>query len=142
MADIFGYSRTGASDVFVADKSRLSIAGVSGTDLIQGWQLNYSQQIQPIYEIGSSKLYWAKGNPVGQGTIARIVGNSFLSMTSDICDKGTTVTITNASGACSGGNVSISCTGSICTSIGFQAQAGQPTVSESLTFLFASLSVK
>lgn len=141
MADIFGYSRTTASDVFVADRSRLSIAGVSGTDLIQSWQLQYSQQIQPIYEVGSSKLYWAKGNPIGQGSIGRIVGSSFLQMSSDICDKGTTITITNASGSCSGGSVGLSCTGAICTSIGFSAQAGQPTVSESVSFQFASLSV-
>lgn len=141
MADIFGYSRTTASDVFVADRSLLSIVGVAGVDLIQSWGLQYSQQIQPIYEIGSSKLYWAKGNPLGQGSIGRIVGNTFLTMSSGICDKGTTITITNASGSCSGGSVGLTCTGAICTSIGFSAQAGQPTVSESVSFQFASLSV-
>lgn len=141
MADIFGYSRTTASDVFVADKSSLAISGVSGTDLIQNWQVQYTQQLQPIYEVGSSKLYWAKGNPLGQGTIGRIVGSSFLRMSTDVCDKGTTISISNASGACSGGSVGLSCTGAICTSIGFSAQAGQPTVSESVSFQFASLTV-
>lgn len=139
--DIFGYSRSGASDVFVADKSRLSITGVSGVDLIQGWQITYQQNITPIYEIGSSKLYWAKGSPIGQGQIGRIIGNTFLHMGTDICDKGATIQITNASGSCSGGSVSLTCTGSICTSVGFQAQAGNPTVSESVSFQFASLSV-
>lgn len=143
MADIFGYNRTGASDVFVADRSRLSIVGVDGVDLIQGWQITYQQNIQPIYEVGSSRIFWAKGNPIGNGSISRIVGNSFLRMSGDICDKGTTLSITNASGACSTNSrgIGLTCTGAICTSVGFSAQAGNPTVSEQLAFMFTSLSV-
>ena len=141
MADIFGYNRTGASDVFVADRSRLSIVGVDGVDLVQGWQIGYQQSIQPIYEVGSSRIFWAKGNPMGSGSISRVVGNSILRMTSDICDKGTTIVISNASGACTGGQVSITCLGAICTNVGFSAQAGNPTVSESVAFQFTSLQV-
>ncbi len=141
MADIFGYNRTGASDVFVADKSKLTIVGVEGVDLIQNWSIQYTQSIQPIYEVGSSRLFWAKGNPIGQGSIARIIGTTFLSMTSDICDKGTTVVISNASGACSGGGISLTCSGAICTSVGVSAQAGNPTVSESIGFQFAALDI-
>ena len=141
MADIFGYNRSTAADVFVADKSRLTIVGVEGVDLIQSWNVSYQQQIQPIYEIGSSKLYWAKSNPIGGGSIGRIVGNTFLRMSSDICDKGTTIVISNASGTCSGGEVGLTCTGAICTSVGFSAQAGNPTVSESVSFQFAALEV-
>ena len=141
MADIFGYNRTGASDVFVADRSKLSIVGVDGVDLIQGWQIGYQQSIQPIYEVGSSRIFWAKGNPLGSGNISRIVGNTLLQMTHDICDKGTTITISNASGACTGGAVNLVCTGAICTSVGFSAQAGNPTVSESVAFQFTSLQV-
>ena len=141
MADIFGYNRGGAADVFVADRSRLTIVGVDGVDLIQNWSVQYQQNIQPLYEVGSSRLFWAKSNPIGSGSIGRIVGQSFLTMSHDICDGGTTVTITNASGSCSGGQVALSCVGAICTSIGFSAQAGNPTVSESLAFQFASLKV-
>lgn len=139
MADIFGYNRAAASGVFTSDKSKLSIAGASGVDLIQGWQVNYAQQLTPIYEIGSSRLFWAKGNPVGQGTISRVVGRNFLKMASDVCDKGRTITISNTAGACSGGGVSLSCIGAICTSVGFSAQTGMPTVSEQVTFQFTSM---
>ena len=141
MADIFGYNRTGASDVFVADRSKLTIVGVTGVDLIQSWQVNYQQNIQPIYEIGSSRLFWAKSNPVGSGSIGRIVGSSFLKMSGEICDKGTTLQITNASGTCSGGSVGLTCIGAICTNVGFSAQAGNPTVSEQVAFQFTALSV-
>ncbi len=141
MADIFGYNRTGASDVFVSDRSKLTIVGVDGADLIQGWSISYQQSISPIYEVGSSRLFWAKGNPSGTGSISRIIGSNFLSMTSDICDKGTTVSISNTAGSCSGGGVTLTCTGAICTQVGFSAQAGNPTVSESVGFMFASLSV-
>lgn len=141
MADIFGYNRTGASDVFVADRSRLRIVGVDGVDLIQGWQIGYQQTIQPIYEVGSSRIFWAKGNPIGSGSISRVVGKTLLMMSHNICDTGTTVIISNASGACSGGEVNLTCSGAVCTSVGFSAQAGNPTVTESVTFQFASLSV-
>lgn len=139
--DIFGYNRGTPTDVFVADRSRLTIVGVDGVDLIQGWSVQYSQQITPIYEVGSSRIFWAKGNPMGQGSISRIVGSNFLRMSSDICDRGTTVVISNTAGSCSGGEVSLTCTGATCTSIGFSAQAGSPTVSESVSFQFAALEV-
>lgn len=141
MADIFGYNRTGASDVFVADRSTLTIVGVDGVDLIQGWQVNYQQNIQPIYEVGSSRIFWAKGNPIGGGSISRIVGTSFLNMSGEICDGGHTIAIRNASGACSGGELGLVCTGAVCTSVGFSAQAGNPTVSENLAFQFTSLNL-
>ena len=137
--DIFGYNRGTPTDVFVADKSKRSIVGVDGVDLIQNWSVQYQQQITPIYEVGSSRIFWAKGNPTGNGSIGRIVGSTFLRMSSDICDKGTTIQIENASGACSSGAVSLTCTGAICTSIGFSAQAGSPTVAEQLSFMFAAL---
>lgn len=139
MADIFGYNRTGASDVFVADRSKLTIVGVDGVDLIQGWQIGYQQSIQPIYEVGSSRIFWAKSNPMGSGSISRVVGSTFLQMTHDVCDKGTAITITNASGACAGGSVNLVCVGAICTSVGFSSQAGNPTVSQSVAFQFTSL---
>lgn len=141
MADIFGYNRTGASDVFVADKSKLTIVGVDGVDLIQSWSISYTQSLQPIYEVGSTRIFWAKSNPVGGGNIGRIVGTSFLRMSTDLCDKGTTIQITNSAGSCAGGQVNLTCTGAVCTSIGFQAQAGNPTVAESVAFQFTSLSV-
>lgn len=139
--DIFGYNRGTPTDVFVADKSKLVIVGVDGVDLIQGWSIQYSQQITPIYEVGSSRIFWAKGNPMGQGSIGRIVGANFLRMSSDICDRGTTIQISSVSGSCQSGSVSLTCTGAICTSIGFSAQAGNPTVSESVSFQFAALEV-
>lgn len=141
MADIFGYNRTAASGVFVADKSKLTITGASGVDLIQGWSIQYQQSISPIYEVGSSRLFWAKGTPLGSGSISRIVGSSFLSMSGETCDRGKTLTITNASGSCETDSVSITCLGALCTSIGFSSQAGNPTVAEQASFQFTGLEV-
>ena len=139
MADIFGYNRSTAADVFVADKSRLSIAGVSGVDLIQSWSVSYQQQIQPIYEIGSSRVYWLKANPIGSGSISKIVGSGVLKMGTSLCDtSGTSITI-RAGGSCKGGSVNISCSGVVVTSVGFQSSAQTPIVTQNLGFMFASL---
>lgn len=63
-------------------------------------------------------------------------------MSTEICDRGTTISITNASGSCNGAaGVGLTCTGAICTSIGFSAQAGNPTVAESVSFQFSSLQI-
>jgi hypothetical protein len=78
---------------------------------------------------------------MGSGSISRVVGSTLLQMTHDICDAGTTITITNASGACSGGQVNLVCTGAMCTSVGFSSQAGNPTVAQSVSFQFTSLQV-
>lgn len=140
MADIFGYNRSGSTDIFTSEKSRLSISGVSGADsLIQNWQLNYQQQIQPIYEIGSSRVYWLKANPVGSGSISKIVGSGVLRMGTSLCDtSGTSITI-RAGGSCKGGSVNISCSGVVVTSVGFQSSAQTPIVTQNLGFMFASL---
>lgn len=141
MADIFGYNRSGATDIFTAEKSTLSIGGVEGAkSLIQNWQVNYQQQIQPIYEIGSSRVYWIKSNPVGNGSISKIVGADLLKLGTSLCDaSGTSISI-NAGGSCkSGGVVNIKCTGVVVTSVGFQSSAQTPTVSQNVGFMFSSL---
>ena len=68
--DIFGYKRQKPKGVFSSDLATLNISNttIQGM-LVQNWNFQYSHDVQEIYEIGSSNLYWVKGHPVGQGQL-------------------------------------------------------------------------
>ena len=78
IADVFGYKRNPKPDgVFSSEDSTLTVGdgtGASTPSLVQNWTVDYTQDVQELFEIGSNKLYWAKGRPVGRGGIGRIVG--------------------------------------------------------------------
>lgn len=91
MPDIF--SRTGDTfgGAISADSSRLTFTGGSAGLLVQNMNLSYRQQIQRIWEIGSSKTYYVAGRASGTLAIARIVGPTPLSMAffsrfGDVCN--------------------------------------------------------
>ena len=118
--DIFGYKRQPKpSGVFSSEDSVLIIGGGNGTDvsaqlgyLVQNWNISYAQQVQEMFELGSNTLYWAKGRPVGQGALGRVLGGQdaegadenkagFMPKEAyDICDGGATMTLQARGGAC------------------------------------------
>ena len=126
--DIFGYKRQPKpAGVFSSEDSVLIIAGGSGGQstnvgndaklgyLVQNWNVSYAQQVQELFELGSNTLYWAKGRPVGQGALGRVLGaqdaegstNSSGDVTGflpkeayDICDGGATMVLQARGGSC------------------------------------------
>ena len=162
MADIFGYKRNPKpSGVFSSEDSKLFITGGSGGAvegyLIQSWNMAYSQNVEELFEIGSNRLYWSKGRPQGQGSIARVIGAKDAGATSffptnafDICQGGATMQIQAAGGNCgtagglenTGTGVTISMDGVVVTSIGFSMQVQDVKLAENFAWRFAHLEVK
>lgn len=163
--DIFGYKRNPKpSGVFSSEDSKLFIAGAGGTGavegfLIQNWTMSYSQSVEELFEIGSNRLYWSKGRPQGQGSIARVVGSRdadtgeagfFPQNAFDLCDGGATMTISAVGGHCTGGaapeklskGVSIVMDGVVVTSIGFSMQVQDVKLAEQFAWRFAHLQVR
>ena len=181
--DIFGYKRQPKpSGVFSSEDSVLIIGGgASGatTDvsarnklgyLVQNWNVSYAQQVQELFELGSNTLYWAKGRPVGQGALGRVLGGQdaegadnnqagFMPKEAyDICDGGATMTLQARGGACEtpirstdgvpviqGGlkkGVEITMSGVVVTSIGFTMQVGDVRLWENITWRFAFMNLK
>lgn len=153
MSDIYGYKRNPKpSGVVSTEESILSFAGggagnggASGL-MIQNWQVQYQQNVQELFELGSAALYWVKSRPQGQGTIARVVGKAggrksiFPKKAYDICDGGTQFAISARSGACSGTNfetVRIEMDGVLITNIGFSMSVQDTLLQESISFRFA-----
>lgn len=158
MADIFGYKRNPKPEgVFSTEDSMLTFGSLTGNDavlgyLVQNWNINYQQQVNEIFEIGSNALYWTKGRPVGDGTLARIMGEKgesggrsfFPDEAYDICDGGAGVDITAMSGHCEEFNVhrlSVHIDGVVVTGIGFSMQVQDVMLQEQIRFRFAQMEI-
>lgn len=160
--DVFGYKRSPKPDgVFSSEDSTLTIGGTSMTSsayLVQNWSVEYTQDVQELFEIGSNRLYWAKGRPVGRGSIGRIVGGVDPDMPSgsgglmpkeafDICDGGASLMIKAVGGHCDTGGapfklnkgVTLTMSGVVITSIGFAMSVQDVRIMENYGWRFAHL---
>ena len=145
--DIFNYNRNVTPEaIFSADMATLTIMGKSSDGaLIQNWQLSYQQNIDQIFELGSSNVYWVRGRPQGQGAIGTMVRGSVSDWPSemyDVCSGGATMAITAAPGLCEGSDAtfSLSLTGVIVSGVNVQSQVGAKGISSNQTLRFSSLS--
>jgi len=155
MADIYGYKRNPKPrGVFSSEDSFLTFGSVSNPIgyMIQSWGANYQQQVQELFEIGSSALYWMKGRPQGTGQMARVLGevaadtgggkSLFPLEAYDLCEGGALLNIRAASPPCGGTDaarqeVSISMDGCVVVNIGFSVQVSNTLINESVAFRFA-----
>jgi len=78
--DIFGRTQSigNVFDPMDADAVMMSFTGIAaggGTGLlIQDMGVNYTQDVQRLYELGSANVYFIAGRPAGDFTIAKIAG--------------------------------------------------------------------
>jgi hypothetical protein len=167
MADIFGYKRNQKPrGVFSSENSTLnfgSVSAKSGGYLVQNWNVNYTQQLQEVFEIGSDEIYWVKGRPVGQGQLTRLIGDQeadtgggqnafFPKKAFDICDGGELIVLRAKGGACKQGvngaapvnskGVAISMDGCVITSVGFSMQVADVRLVENFAWRFGFMEVK
>jgi hypothetical protein len=112
MSDIFGYDRKIQGNVLAStEASKITADGAGGSaggnavGLAQNVQLSYQQNINDIFEIGSSDLFWIGGRPSGDGTIARLVstkaGFGAIQSKMQLCTGGATLIISFGT-ACKG----------------------------------------
>ena len=159
--DVFGYKRNPKPDgVFSTEDSSLTIGGTSMTSsayLVQSWNVRYQQEVTELFEIGSNRLYWAKGRPSGSGEIGRVVGANKSDMPGtglfpkeayDICDGGATMTIQAVGGHCDQNSnvpltlnqgVNITMSGVIITQLGFSMAVADVRIMEGYGWRFASM---
>jgi hypothetical protein len=171
ITDIYGYKRNPKPQgVFSTEESLLTFGGGAAGDtqlvgyMVQNWTVTYQQNVQELFELGSSALYWVKGRPQGQGGLGRVVGEQsadspanlklFPAAAYDLCNGGVLMRINAKSGACGntgGGSyavnskaaeVSLSMDGCVVTSVGFQVTVDTTLINETIAFRFAALDVK
>ncbi len=156
MADIFGRAGTSFGGAFAADAATMTFAGSAGGagaagsgTLVQNVQINYQQQIQKLYEIGSNQIYHVGGRTQGTGSIARIIGPRQLTsllydVYGNICNVGqNTLLFTFGANCGNGGNVRVTytCHLVLVTGLGFSLQAVDMMINEQIQFMFSGLTV-
>lgn len=159
--DVFGFLAKSGPGFIESEEAVLITAGTgagTGTPvyLIQDWNVTYNINIQPIYECGTSTVYWSAKHASGQVTINRIIADSSDLKTTFgwICGPGSYVikaytgrcsenaTIDNAGSNASSTPVELTIGGSILSGVTYSGNSQQAYVSENLQAMFASLTVK
>ena len=147
MADIFGFNNVTSGSVFSSDEGHLTIGNLdSGANvlLIQNWQVQYSQNITPMYEIGSNRVFWSRAHAAGSLSIGRIVSHEdVLGQLSNGC-RATNMTITASNGLCNGediagGHIKLLLKGVVLVGVGWSGQVQQAHINENMQAYFAGL---
>ena len=160
MADIYGrtieYENTFDPMQSTASLLTISGAGLTGNSaagyLVQDIGIQYSQDIQRIYELGSAKVYFIAGRPNGEFTIGKIAAPGTM-ISEFICKFGNPCKV--AEGAGNNGTVDITAGNMWCknrsantgyslyklqiTQTGVTVNAKEMLVGESLKGIFAEL---
>lgn len=131
-----------------ADATRLILPDIGDEDqLVQNFSLTYQQNVNQIWEVGSSFTYFVAGRTQGQIQVGRIVGSKgigtkFIQKYADVCQMtGNHFSLQFQAGCTDGSNVgTLSVKGVVITNIGYTVQAQDMLINENFTMLFALLS--
>lgn len=145
MADIFKSEKdTKGAGIIVTGAGVLVKIGNSEVALCQSANLTYQRSVQQIYTLGSESVYTQVGPASGTCAISYIVSTkSSATQFADTagCDtNGADIVFTAGTKGCSAAlDQTITCKGSVMTSIGWQAAAGQGAFTTSLSYTVTSV---
>ena len=140
MADVIAFDAQKGEPWF-KDGGGLAVVG-EGADiiLIQSWQVTYQQAVQPLYECGTSTVYFSSKHQIGQLTVDRVWAEALSTMKDtlgEICaPKNPTVRAWKCAGPTA---ISASLKSCFVTGINLSGQAQQGHVGENVTAQFVSL---
>lgn len=148
MIDFFGHEKTvKANDqIITAEFAALSVGG--RVSLVQSVQMNYSRDITPIFEAGSSVIYFLSGNSQGQLNLSAAVGKSgFFKNFRDIKDTcgrldKVAIDLLGAGKCAVGGTGGISFAGAMAEGFSLAYTSGPTAVTEGATIRIASMDVR
>jgi hypothetical protein len=159
MADIFGrvtdlyggsFSADGAAVTFSQDLG-LSLDPASFTEtglLLQQLQVQYTQNILRMYEIGSLYSFLIAGRTQGQMSLNRVLGPRPVSLAfyvtfGDVCNAATNIIALNFQAGCglggAGGDVEIAALYCVINNLGISTQAENALITESVSLMFCSM---
>jgi hypothetical protein len=144
-ADIFGYNRTIKSNDQIVSSEFLTLTLGKKVSLLQSCNCTYQRDIQPVFVVGDSTVYFVHGHASGTLEASRLVGkDGILSSFKGVdCGKITPMSVNlGGEGSCSvSGGGSVNFQGAMLRSVGFQTNAGQLQIAESASVIFGALSL-
>ena len=146
--EFFGYQRTGNAIAQVVSSEFATVsAGGGQISLVQQVQVDYQQEIRPVFAVGDPNLYWVTGHPQGTVQIVRMAGKTgfFSAFKSGKCGRIDSLSVNATQGlVCAegvGGGGTLSFTGAIVQGVQLNMQAGRVEIMEGVTVRVASLNV-
>lgn len=141
--DIFGFD-TKFGNGFVESGDGILIGESGNISLIQQWNVGYNIQAQPIFECGTSTVYYTAKHASGTLTCSRIVSDDFLSVTQSfgsVCLP-KSIIVKAYSGKCDNAKkISLTLCSTMLSGIGISGQAQNAYVGEEVQANFVSLHV-
>lgn len=149
--DIFGYNRQVIEKQIVSADNVSFDLGEGKISLVQSATIDYEHQIQPVFEVGSSSMFFVNGQPSGVMRFATLVGKEGffhgLNLGNQACGTLNTISaniVDNSDGSCDievNKNNTLKVEGAILKSISLQIQAaGELRIAQGGVFQFAKLS--
>lgn len=130
-----------------ADATRLILSEIGDEDLlIQSVAIQYQQNINRLWEVGSSKTFFIAGRTQGTIQIKRVLGGQgvsgeFVAKYGDVCNiAGNHMTFTFEAGCEDGAGLGkITASACVIQSVGYSVAAADMVVNEDLNLMFARL---
>jgi len=141
--DVFNFE-TKVGENFMESEMGVIIGSRGSLSLVQSWNVQYNLQAQPIYECGTSTVYFSAKHSAGTLSCERIVAENFTDIKESLgwlCAP-ETVMVEAYTGQCEHITpVRVQLEGSILTGVTFSGSAQQAYVGESLTAQFVGMSI-
>ena len=156
MADLFTRTEVDFGGAMHAQNGIVGmVGGVQLGILLQNLQLQYSQQVTRLYELGTAgqrtRVYYVSGRAQGQLTAAHVIGPGsvlvpFYQSFSDVCNAGSNnLTLNVAPNICAGSTqaspTSWTCKFCVLIQVGMSVAAQDFVINESSTIMFSGLDV-
>ena len=133
-----------------ADQTRLIFAQLGdNTDLlVQQVAIQYAQNINRLWEVGSANTYFIAGRTQGTCSLKRVLGHngvstSFIQQYGDVCNMaGNTLSFDFQAGCTPGSAGSVgnmTCSGAVINSLAYSVAAADMIINEDMTMMFARL---
>jgi hypothetical protein len=132
-----------------SESTRMIIAGLTDEDMLaQNVSIQYSQSINRLWEVGSSKTFFIAGRTQGTINVKRIVGgrgisSAFIKQYGDVCNMaGNVITLSFEAGCTDGKDLGeVTASGVVINSIAYSVAAADMVVNEDLAMMFARLEI-
>lgn len=137
--DFFGYNKQVNGISSIATPSLVSVSIGDKLQLAQSCTVQYSRELQPVFELGSEDIWMTGGKSQGTCGIERAIGEGGVwePYSGDACD-GVDITITEGTSTCGAVPIALYCTGCLLRQVSFTANVGQLTVTDSADYIVGS----
>ena len=132
-----------------ADQTRLLFTQLGNQDmLVQQVAIQYAQNVNRLWEVGSAYTYFIAGRTQGTCSLKRVVGSkgvssAFIAQYGDVCKMAENALSFQFEAGCKAGSSegvgSLSCQGAVINSLAYSVAAADMIINEDLTIMFAYL---